>query len=89
MSEIKSEQGYPSQLVNWFARRNFLRRPLISTGQRAGYALVSFLMGVTYLKVLTVLNFQFSLIMLLFSLLGGLCFAVCIYNLIAIFAETR
>ena len=89
MSEIKSEQGYASQLGNWFARRNLFRRPLVSTRLRAGYILVSFLMGVTYLKVLMVLNFQFSPIMLLFSILGGLCFTVCLYNLISIWAENR
>jgi hypothetical protein len=87
MSELKSEQGIPSLLAAWFGRQGLLRRPLLSARQRGTYAAVSFLMGITYLKVLAMLEFHISPAMLLFTVLGGLCFAVCLFNLIAIWQE--
>lgn len=89
MSELKSEQGFPSQLSAWMTRLGRFGCPYLSTRQHIGYAVVSFLLGVTYLKVLAVLDFQFSPVMLLFSLLGGLCLAVCVLNLIAIWTENH
>jgi hypothetical protein len=89
MSEMKSEQGTPSLLAGWSLRRRLFRRPVLNSGQRIAYAAVSFLLGITYLKVLILLEFHISPAMLVFSILGGLCFTVCILNLVAIWQENN
>ena len=87
MSEYKSEHRSPSPLSQWLARQDLLHHSTLSHRQRVLYAAVSFLLGITYLKVLAMLEFHVSPAMLIFTLLGGMCFAVCLFNLIAIWQE--
>ena len=99
MSKIKNEKGYPLQSdvtfselqtpFRWIANRLPFTRNSLTLRQRVGYALVSFLLGLTYLGLLQTVGLEFSVGAVLALLLGGMCFAVCIFNLIFIGLEKR
>jgi hypothetical protein len=87
--KINSEQKRPTPSRSSTAGKTRFRLSGLNPGLRTGYALVSFLLGITYLKILTVIKFEFSLVMLLFVSLGAACFAVCIFNLVSIWPKNR
>lgn len=97
MSKSETEHGARSQLAGilgvlsvpgrWIARRSPFSRKSLSIRQRSGYAVVSFLLGVTYLRILLIVGFELSAGTVLSLMLGVMCFAVCIFNLVFIGLE--
>ena len=73
-----------SKTTAWITSRFPLNRKSLTLRQRVGYAVVSFLLGITYLRILLTVGFEFSVGTVFSLLLGGMCFAVCILNLVVI-----
>jgi hypothetical protein len=85
MSKNKTAREYPLiTTLRSITDRFMFSRATLSVRQRVGYVVISFLLGITYLRILLTVGFEFSAGAVLSLLLGGMCFGVCILNLVVI-----
>lgn len=90
MSKNKTLQEYPLlTTVRSITNRFTFNRAPLTLRQRVGYVVISFLLGITYLRILMTVGFEFSAGAVLSLLLGGMCFGVCILNLVVIGLDRR
>ena len=90
MSENRTAHEYPLiTTLRSITNRFMLNRAPLTVRQRVAYVVVSFLLGITYLRILLTVGFELSAGAVLSLLLGGMCFAVCILNLIVIGLDRR
>ena len=89
MFEINSEQGSPSPLNGSVGNRTRFHGRMLTPRLRTRYALISFLLGAIYLKIIISPSQEFSTLSLISLLIGGMCFTVCIFNLVSLWRERR
>ena len=89
MINQKPDQATLSGLLRTSVQKESLRSTKLTPGLRAGYALLSFLLGITYLKVILGAELPSYPILIGASVLGLMCFAVCTFNLVSIFRQNR
>jgi hypothetical protein len=90
MSKKKTAQEH--SLISTFrsiTNRFMFSRATLTVRQRFAYVVVSFLLGITYLRILLTVGFELSAGAVLSLLLGGMCFGVCILNLVVIGLDRR
>ncbi|MEN8240445.1 MAG: hypothetical protein ABFS17_00875 [Chloroflexota bacterium] len=87
MDKFYSKQGRPSPLAEVTARRTRLPHPRLTPGLRTGYALISFILGATYLKVIFGSSLPGFLSIAVAAIIGIMCFAVCFLNLISLWRK--
>ena len=89
MYETNSEQGSPSPLNGSVANQTRFHNRMLTSRLRTRYAVISFLLGSIYLKIIVSPSQEFSTLSLVSLLIGGMCFTVCIFNLVSLWRERR
>jgi hypothetical protein len=89
MSKNKTEEYPLYTTVRWITDRFSFNRSPLTLRQRVAYVVISFLLGITYLRILLTVGFELSAGAVLSLLLGGMCFGVCILNLVVIGLDKR
>jgi len=89
MLNQKPKQGTRIRLMGTSAKKNFFPSTKLTPGLRGGYALLSFLLGATYLKVIFGSDLPSYPILIGASVLGVMCFTVCTFNLVSILRKNN
>lgn len=87
MLDQKSGQGTQIRLMRTSLKRDVISSAKLTPGLRCGYASLSFILGVTYLKVIFGTDLPGSPILIGAAVLGLACFAVFTFNLVALLRE--
>ena len=87
MLNQKPEQGTHARLMGTSVKKYSFPSAKLTPSLRGGYALLSFLLGITYLKVIFGPVLPSYPILIGGSVLGLMCFAVCTLNLVTIFRK--
>lgn len=84
MINQKPEHRTRVQMMGISARKSNSSSSRLTPSLRCGYALLSFVLGISYLKVILGSNLASFSLLISASVIGLMCFTVCIFNLVSI-----